>query len=92
MKHQEVDRIFYRYGLLEPGKTIEDLPIREWGRGSLPTEVNDAIFREGLFDLGGVYGNKEGGDPVEYDHLRLVGTETETNMTVFKHGELPCFL
>lgn len=86
MNHQEVDLVSYPQGLPEPGRTIDDLPLLEWGWDSLPQHVKDAIFRKGLFDLGGVYGSKEVGDPVEYDHLCLAGTETETNMTIFNRG------
>ena len=71
---------------LNPGKRSRIFRFGNGAGGPCRHEVNDAIFREGLFDLEGFYGNKEGGDPVEYDHLRLVGTETETNMTVFNRG------
>ena len=35
---------------------------------------------------GGVYGDKNAGDPVEYDHLKLVLTDDTVEITVFTRG------
>ena len=41
------------------------------------------IKTEELFNLGGVYGDESIGDPVEYDNLKLVLTDTTVEITVF---------
>ncbi len=41
---------------------------------------------EDILNLGGVCGDKDAGDPVEYDHLRLVLTGDVVEMKVFNRG------
>jgi hypothetical protein len=41
---------------------------------------------ENLLNLGGVYGDKNAGDPLEYDHLKLVLTDDAVEITVFNRG------
>jgi len=48
--------------------------------------VRNAITQENLLNLGGVYGDKSAGDPVEYDHLKLVLTDDAVEITVFNRG------
>jgi len=45
-----------------------------------------AIEAENLLDLGGVYGDRKFGDPVEFDNLKLVLTGDTVEITVFKRG------
>lgn len=37
-------------------------------------------------NLGAVYGDRDAGDPVEYDHLRLILTDDTVEITVFNRG------
>jgi len=48
--------------------------------------VRAAIEAENLLDLGGVYGDRKFGDPVEYDNLKLVLTDDTVEITVFNRG------
>lgn len=41
---------------------------------------------EDILNLGGVYGDKDAGDPVEYDPLRLVLTGDMAEIEVFNRG------
>jgi len=45
-----------------------------------------AIDKESLLNLGGVYGDRNAGEPVEYDHLNLVLTDETIEITVFNRG------
>ncbi len=42
--------------------------------------------REDLFNLGGVYGGKNAGDPMEYDYLKLILTDDTVEITVYNRG------
>ncbi|MCY2927523.1 MAG: hypothetical protein NT031_19210, partial [Planctomycetota bacterium] len=72
---------------LAAGKTPDDLPVALWRSPDFPPGVEAAVRKGGLHDLNGTYGNEHAGDPVEYDHLRLVfGDETVVDITVFNRG------
>lgn len=92
MNKDLIERVEYRYGFLEPGQAEEDLPVREWDTRSMPQQVRDALAKERLFELSGVFGDKNAGNPVEYDHLRLIGPDRTTSMTVYNRGIALFFL
>lgn len=72
--------------MFEPGMKVDDLPIRTWRGAKIPAEVRKSINEEDILNLGGVYGDKDAGDPVEYDHLRLVLTDNVVEIEVFNRG------
>jgi len=80
---QDLEQIEYRYGMLDAGMKPGDLPVRTWRGTKIPPEVRKAINEENVLDLGGVYGDKDAGEPVEYDHLRLVLTDDVVQIEVF---------
>ena len=63
-----------------------DLPVRTWRQGQIPAEVLKSINDEGIPNLAGVYGDKDAGDPVEYDHLRLILTDKIIEIEFFNRG------
>lgn len=83
---REIERIEYRRGMIDPGAKLEDLPVRTWSSAEIPDEIREAIHREGILDLGGVYGDREAGDPIEYDHLRLVLPDGMVEIEFFNRG------
>ena len=83
---QILTQIEYRWGLLSDGMTPHSLPLRSWRGGRIPQKVTDAVFRENLLRLEGVYGDKDAAVPVEYDHLRLVLTNRTVDIKVFNRG------
>ena len=83
---QSIERIEYRSGMLTDKKTPNDLPVRAWRAPEFPPGVEAAIRKEGLRGLGGTYGNEHTGDPVEYDHLRLVFSDKTVDITIFNRG------
>jgi len=84
--NRDIKRIEYRRGLLDPGAKLEDLPVRTWSGGEIPDNVCKAIHEEGILDLGGVYGDRDAGDPIEYDHLRLVLADGVVEIEFFNRG------
>lgn len=52
----------------------------------IPADVRKAVNDEELLNLGGVYGDRNAGDPVEYDHLKLVLKDDAVEITVFNPG------
>jgi hypothetical protein len=85
-KLQGLEEIEYRRGMLEKGMKPENLPVKVWRGEKISGEVRDAINEENLLNLGGIYGDKNAGDPVEYDQLKLVLTDDTVEITVFNRG------
>ena len=83
---RNLEQIEYRRGMLEKDAGTEDLPVKVWRGGRIPAEVRKAVNEENLINLGGVYGDRNAGDPVEYDHLRLTLAEDTVEITVFNRG------
>ena len=83
---QKLEQIEHRKGMLEKGAGTEDLPVKVWRGVRIPAEVRKAVNEENLINLGGVYGDRNAGDPVEYDHLRLTLAEDTVEITVFNRG------
>jgi len=72
--------------MLDKGMKPESLPVKVWRGAKIPANVRSAINEENLLNLSGVYGDKNAGDPVEYDHLKLVLTGHTVEITVFNRG------
>ena len=83
---QELKKIEYRKGMIEKGMKPTDLPLKVWRGAKIPAEVRKAINDEDILSLGGAYGNKNIGDPLEYDHLKLVLAGAAVEITVFNRG------
>jgi len=83
---QELTQIDYRNGMLIDDKTPNDLPVATWRRPEFPPGAEAAIREEGLRSLDGTYGNEHVGDPVGYDHLRLVFTDKAVDIIIFNRG------
>jgi len=83
---RNLERIEYRKGLLEKGMKADGLPVKVWRGAKIPEDVREAINEENLLNLSGVYGDKNAGDPVECDHLKLLLTDDTVEITVFNRG------
>jgi len=83
---QDLEQIEYRRGMLEKGMKPKDLPVKIWRGAEIRADVRAAINAENLLNLGGVYGDKKAGDPMEYDNLKLVLTDDTVEITVFNRG------
>ena len=83
---QDLEQIEYRRGMLESGMKPDDLPVKTWRGAKIPPEVRKSINEEDILNLGGVYGDKDAGDPVEYDHLRLILTDDVVEIEVLNRG------
>jgi hypothetical protein len=58
--------------MLKAGAKADKLPVKTWRGVEIPEDVLKAIHEEGILELGGIYGYKEAGDPIQYDHLKLI--------------------
>lgn len=83
---KNLEKIKYRKGMLDEGMKPDNLPVKVWSGIKIPAEVRKAINEENLFNLGGIYGDKNAGDPVEYDNLKLVLADDTVEITVFNRG------
>jgi len=78
---QDLEQIEYCRGMLERGMKPDTLPVKIWRGAEIPADVRGAINAEDLLNLGGVYGDKKAGDPMEYDNLKLVLTDDTVEIT-----------
>ncbi len=83
---RDIERVEYRRGMLESRDKRDALPVRTWTAAELPESARNSIQEEGILDLGGVYGDPDAGDPVEYDQLRLVGPDGVVEIEFFNRG------
>lgn len=86
MTIQDLEQIEYRKGMLEKGMKPENLPLKVRRGARISADVRKAINEEDILNLGGVYGDRNAGDPVEYDHLKLILTDDTVAITVFNRG------
>jgi len=84
--NRELKRVKYRSGMLENGIKPKNLPIKIWNGIQISEEVRKAIEDENLMSLGGVFGDRNAGDPIEYDHLTLIDGGETVEITVFNRG------
>jgi hypothetical protein len=83
---RNVERVEYRRGMLESGGRPDVLPVKTWTAAELPEDARRSIREERILELGGVYGDPDAGDPVEYDHLKLVIPEGVVEIEFFNRG------
>ena len=79
---QDLEQIEYRKGMLKKGMKTASLPVKVWRCGKIPADVCAAVHEEDMLDLGGVYGDRNVLDPVDYDCLRLTLTDDTVEITV----------
>lgn len=89
---RRIERIEYRRGMLETGAKANDLPMRTWQDPEIPEDVRSSIQEEGVLDLGGVFGDRDAGDPIEYDQLRLILTDAGVVEIEFFNRGMTLFL
>jgi len=83
---QDLEQIEYCRGMLERDMKPDTLPVKIWRGAKMPVDVRGAINAEDLLNLGGVFGDKKAGDPMEYDNLKLVLTDGTVEITVYNRG------
>ncbi|WP_041640931.1 hypothetical protein [Magnetococcus marinus] len=83
---QDLKAIEYRWGLLKPGMKPSDLPLKTWKSSNIPSEFIKQMHEVNLLNLGGSYGKKHLGDPLEYDHLRIILTDDVVEIEVYNRG------
>ena len=83
---QDLEQVEYQRGMLEKGMKRDSLLVKVWRGEKIPTNVRAAVNAENLLNLGGVYGDQNAGDPVEYDYLKLVLTDDVVEIEVFNRG------
>ena len=72
--------------MLKKGMTPDSFPVRVWRGAEIPADVRATINEEDLLNLGGVYGDQNAGEPMEYDYLKLILTDDTVEITVLNRG------
>ncbi|MFA5866055.1 MAG: hypothetical protein WC975_15385 [Phycisphaerae bacterium] len=81
-----INRIEYRQGMLEENMKPSELSVRLIQGPQITDEIRQSIEKENIFELGGVYGDKKAGDPIEYDHLKIVFWDRTVEIEFFNRG------
>ena len=80
---QDLEAIEYHRGIIESGMKTTDLPVKVWCGAKIPAVIRKALIEEDILNLGGIYGNKNLGYPMEYDHLKLTLTDDVVEIEFF---------
>ncbi len=72
---QDLEAIEYRYGALEDGIQINQLPIITLKGASLTPKIRKEFLETNIINCGGCYGDSSSGNPVQFDHLKLILTD-----------------
>jgi len=83
---QNIEKIEYRHGLLEKKKQPTDLPMKVWRGSQINAEILKSFHNEDILNLGGTYGDRDIGNPPEYDYLRIILTDDEVEIEFFNRG------
>lgn len=81
-----IKRVAYCRGLMEDAKGIAGLPTVNYEGGDIPAEVLELIECDDLLECGGIHGDPDVGDPVQYDHLLIEHDQGVTEITVYNRG------
>lgn len=81
-----LEMVEYRYGMIERATDPEDLSGVIWRRPEIPANIEQAILDEDLLSLGGVFGDRHAGYPVEYDQIKMITSGETVEITVFNRG------
>lgn len=83
---RNLERIEYRYGMLERGMKRSSLPKTVLSGPDIPDSIRRSIAEEKLHELDGAYGDRHAGDPMEYDHIKLFYEDDVIEITVYNRG------
>lgn len=83
---RNLERFEYRHGMLERGMKRTSLPKIVRSGSKIPESVRQSVADERLHELGGVYGDRHAGDPLEYDHIKLFYEDDAVEITVNNRG------
>jgi hypothetical protein len=83
---KQLEHIEYRRGLLERGADPSRLPVHLWRGKNIPPDITRSVHQEDLESLGGVYGQREAGDPIEYDCVKVVFAGQVVEITVYNRA------
>jgi hypothetical protein len=54
--------------------------------GNIPLKLSQLIEAKDIMSIKGTLGNKEGGDPIEYEEVRIRADEKETTFEIYNKG------
>jgi len=83
---QDLESIEYRGGLLAKGMNPGDLKIKKWKRTKIPPEIKWSMIEENILNLGGIYGDKDAGEPMQYEHVKITLTEDTVEVIFFNRA------
>ena len=83
---QGLELIEYRHGMLANGASPNSIRATIWRGSQIQAKIVESLHAECILDLEGIHGDKNAGEPMEYDHLKLKMAEKTVKITVFNRG------
>jgi len=81
-----ISRVVYRHGMIKSLSSLHGLKKQVFVGDDIPREVIAAIDENHLLKAGGKYGDREAGNPIEYDHLVIEHPKGRTEITFYNRG------
>ncbi len=83
---QDLEAIEYRHGILKKNIQIADLPLLSLKGASIPSKIRKELLETDILNCGGCYGDRSAGDPVQYDHLKIILTDDTVEIVFFNRA------
>lgn len=83
---QDIERVEYRGGMLEDGRTPYNLPVTSWKGSKIPSELLKQIREDDILNCGGTHGDPSVGDPIQYDCLTIYLTDDTVKVEFYNRA------
>ncbi len=70
-----IKKLAYKSGMVSDLAKKKNCPTIKFSSSTLPTEITTLIEEKNILELEGIYGDKEGCSPIQYNKLTLKTTE-----------------
>jgi hypothetical protein len=81
-----ISRVFYRHGMVQSLRNLRGLEQVELSGDGIPAAVLTAIEENKILQASGEYGDRDVGEPIEYDHLVVEHSSGRTEITFYNRG------
>lgn len=76
----------YRRGMLDNVSEAARIKPKRWVGSEIPKDVMELIHKDKILDLPGSYGDPAVGNPIEYQHLKIIHGDGATEIEYYNLG------
>ena len=81
-----ISRVFYQHGMVQSVKKLKGLEQLDFSCDEIPADVLTAIEENNILQTAGEYGDRDAGEPIQYDHLVVEHSGGRTEITFYNRG------